>query len=64
MYPFFQDVKSLNVKELRSELRARGLNTNGLKAELAARLREVVVDQGEEDEEEDGQAEGNELCPI
>ena len=36
------DVKSMKVNELRSELEARGLNTKGLKSQLAARLQEAL----------------------
>ena len=36
------DVKSMKVNELRSELDARGLNTKGLKPQLAERLQEAL----------------------
>ena len=38
------DPKSMKVKELRVELKARGLNTRGLKSQLAARL-QVAFDK-------------------
>ena len=38
------DPKSMKKKELRVELKARGLNTKGLKSQLAARL-QVVFDE-------------------
>ena len=38
------DVKGMKVAELKDELKARGLDTSGKKAELAARLMESLAD--------------------
>ena len=42
----------MKVNELRSALEARGLNTKGLKPELAARLQEAFDQDEEEDEKQ------------
>ena len=39
-------LRDLKVSELKSELETRGLDTNGLKAELADRLQEYLQEQG------------------
>ena len=41
----------MKVNELRSALETRGLNTKGLKSQLAARLQEAL-DQDEDDDED------------
>ena len=41
------DIKTMKVNELRTELEARGLNSKGLKAQLAARLQETIEKEAE-----------------
>ena len=47
------DVKSMKVNELRQELEARGLNSKGLKSQLAGRLQKAVKDEKEKSESEE-----------
>ena len=48
------DIKAMKVVDLRQELEARGLNTAGLKSQLATRLQKAIE---EEKEKEAGEAE-------
>ena len=48
------DIKSMKVVELRQELEARGLNTAGLKSQLATRLQEAVDEEKEKEAENGG----------
>lgn len=48
------DIKAMKVVDLRQELEARGLNTAGLKSQLATRLQQAIE---EEKEKEAGEAE-------
>ncbi len=45
------DVKSMKVNELREELEARGLNSKGLKSQLAGRLQKAVKEEQEAEAE-------------
>lgn len=42
------DVKTMNVTDLRNELKARNLNSKGLKSQLAARLSKVLKTEAAE----------------
>lgn len=44
------DVKAMKVTELRQELDARGINSKGLKSQLAVRLQKAVKDEQEKEE--------------
>jgi hypothetical protein len=45
------DIKAMKVTELRNELEARGLNSKGLKTQLAGRLQKAVKQEQEEQDE-------------